>query len=213
LRLPIVTCPSCATTHVRTRHPDAEFWRSTRKLIWAMGSLFIRIALLVVAGFAFAIAMMMIGYGFLYEDDPTNQRDDPSMEQLVLAVTVVGVLFCIPGVITRLVLPGTNPNRCLGILLLYATGCFMLFEYQNLYWAVGVYAMDWSYKSGYVLSIDAPLILVVIFGTIALINGLIIRIVGHLRSRIRTRLPSAWVRRRRRLRKKEIRIRERGFAT
>lgn len=178
-----------------------------------MGSLFIRIALLVVVGFAFAIAMMMIGYGFLYESDPTNLREEPSMGQLVLAITVLGVLICVPGVIARLVLPGTNPNRCLGMLLLYATGCFMLFEYQNLYWAVGVYAMDWSYKSGYVLSIDAPLILVVIFGTIALINGLIIRIVGHLRLRIRTRLPSAWVRRRRRVRKKEIRIRERGFAT
>lgn len=178
-----------------------------------MGSLFIRIALLVAAGFAFAIAIMMIGYGFLYESDPTNQREDPSGEQLMLVIALLGVLVCIPGVLARLVLPGTNPNRCLGMLLLYATGCFMIVEYQNLYWAVGVYAMDWSYKSGYVLSIDAPLILVVIFGTIALINGLIIRIVGDLRSRIRTRLPSAWVRRRRRLRKKEIRIRERGFAT
>ncbi len=178
-----------------------------------MGSLFIRIALLVVAGFAFAIAIMMIGYGFLYENDPTNRREDPSGEQLMLVIALLGVLVCIPGIIARLVLPVTNPNRCLGILLLYATGCLMLFEYQNLYWAVGVYAMDWSYKSGYVLSIDAPLILVVIFGTIALINGLIIRVVGHLRLRIRTKLPSAWVRRRRRLRKKEIRIRERGFAT
>lgn len=181
--------------------------------MWAIGSLLLRNALLIVAGLAYAIAMMMIGYGFLYENDPTNRREDPSMDQLVIAITVLGVLIFIPGVIARLVLPGTNPNRCLGILLINAFVCFMLFEFQNLYWAVGVYAKDWSYKSGYVLSIDAPLILVVIFGTIALINGLIIRVVGHLRLRIRTRLPSAWVRRRRRLRKKEVRIRERGFAT
>lgn len=44
--LPIVVCPGCSNTSVRTRHPDLEFWRGVRRVHFAFRTVFAKVLLM-----------------------------------------------------------------------------------------------------------------------------------------------------------------------
>ncbi|MEZ6164496.1 MAG: hypothetical protein R3B67_08685 [Phycisphaerales bacterium] len=213
LGLRLVACPRCERTHVRIPHQDAQFWRSTRNLLRTLGSLMLRLVLLGAAAFAFAIVCLMLGYGFFQPEDPSALVDEQDRLPIALVVLVMAVLMVVPGLITRLVLTHHTPNRSLGLLVLGATCWLLYFEYQNLYWCIDMNSMNLSLSNGYILLIDAPQILIAMVGGMALVSALMIRLTDWLHSRFHNKLPSAWVRRRRRFRRRERRIRERGYAS
>lgn len=212
LGFPLVICPICDQAHVRTRHPDAEFKRWALQTVCGLSCLLLRLSLLALAGFGFGISTLMFGYQIFLDTNPSSVREDPSKTQVLIIIVVMSALVLIPGIIARLVLLHTSRNRVLTVLALCALIWILSFEYSTLYWAFGLSSVHWSYSSGFVLTIDAPLLFLAIFSAVALINAGVIRVVDRVRSRVRCRIPSAWVRIRRRLRKRELRVRERGFA-
>jgi hypothetical protein len=212
LGLPLVVCPSCDQAHVRTRHPDAEFKRWALQTICGLACLMIRLNLIALAGFGFAISTLMFGYQIFLDTDPSSVREDPSTTQVLIVVVALTALVLFPGIIARLVLLHISRNRALVALALSACLWILALEYTTLYWAFGLSSANWSYSAGFVLTIDAPLLFLAFFGAISLINAGVIRVVDRVGPRIRRRIPSAWVRRRKRFRKREQKIRERGFA-
>lgn len=212
LGLPIVVCPSCDVAHVRTKHPDAEFNRWAQQTVRGLACLLLRLSLLALASFGFGISTLIFGYQIFLDTAPSSVKEDPSKTQVLIIIVVMSALVLVPGIIARLVLQHTTRNYALTVLALCAFLWILSFEYSTLYWAFGLSSMHWSYRSGFVLTIDAPLLFLAFFGAVALINAGVIRFIDWVRSRVRCRIPSAWVRRRRRLRKRELRVRERGFA-
>lgn len=211
--LRLVICPGCERTQVRIKHPDAEFWHATRRLLRALGSLLLRLVLLGAAGFAFAIVCLMFGYGFFQPADPNAAKDEPTRLQVALVVLVLTLLVLSPGIIARLVLAHLTPNRSLAMLLLCALCLVLFFEYQNLYWYIDMHSRRFSLGDGYILMIDAPQVLVAMMGGMVLISAVMMRFTDRLRKRFRTKFSSGWGRRRRRMRRRERRIRERGYAS
>ncbi len=66
--LPIVVCPKCKLSCVRTKHPDQAFWREIRQLIRSIRLLIITILVTLLAGWALA------GMSFAMEPVLTDRR-------------------------------------------------------------------------------------------------------------------------------------------
>lgn len=95
--LPVVVCPGCSNTSVRTRHPDIEFWRRVRRVHFALRTVFAKVLLMTLLAAMF-VFMTMISEDVFTPSGRFNllhtlSDDDPLSAVLALLVLIGSVFF------------------------------------------------------------------------------------------------------------------------
>lgn len=168
LGLPLVRCPGCDRVYVRTRHPDAEFWRENRLLARAVVSLGVRLVLLAVAGGMLAISVLASAYSTAYGvwfKSVINGIPQPTVDEL-LGIVVLVLLAVLSGLLARSVISQRRVRGVLVILLIAMLAWVAWFELRSyLNTLDGARSVVHRQGPPFIVSFEEPGLLAVFSGT------------------------------------------------